>query len=375
MAEVEQLRKSLDQFCSLKIDDTNTDNIPDDLQVVVDKMSSNGDMPFDLEWSQVSRIIRQRVLYCVAFMSEKRKYEGPIDEYEQTLKNILNRIEIFDEPPFTIQRVCELLQTPDKHYKSTDKYMRAIQRNLLVVSGWRKYVEDEVPDTEPEKESCKDEEESQAEPDSTSEPSTPAPHRSVSITHDVSYPEEAAAENASPDSTTIEEKPEERSFLERPKKKIVEEDDDDAFDQLVKLNASPQRKVALGTSKIQINVGSDFKKEVTDKEKPAEDEKPASTGNPEPQQQQVAPAEKMEDEQEEKPAMKVTESGDAPLPNEASSDLKTENKADEKEEAMSLDEKERKRKRPEADESEKSEEKDSDELEQPATPQKVQKTE
>jgi hypothetical protein len=72
-------------------------------------MSSNGDMPFDLEWSQVSRIIRQRVLYCVAFMSEKvrmklilelkiafkRKYEGPIDEYEQTLKNILNRIEIF----------------------------------------------------------------------------------------------------------------------------------------------------------------------------------------------------------------------------------------------------------------------------------------
>ena len=96
----------------------------------------------------------------------------------------------------------------------------------------------------------------------------------------------------------------------------------------------------------------------------------------------------MEDEQEEKPAMKVTESGDAPLPNEASCDLKTENKADEKgkktqllkfnifkEEAMSLDEKERKRKRPEADESEKSEEKDSDELEQPATPQKVQKTE
>jgi hypothetical protein len=109
--------------------------------------------------------------------------------------------------------------------------------------GWRKYVEDEVPDTEPEKESCKDEEESQAEPDSTSEPSTPAPHRSVSITHDVSYPEEAAAENASPDSTTIEEKPEgssffsiaflnpsiERSFLERPKKKIVEEDDDGEF--------------------------------------------------------------------------------------------------------------------------------------------------
>jgi len=369
MAEVEQLRKSLDQFCSLKIDDTNTDNIPDDLQVVVDKISSNGDMPYDLEWSQVSRIIRQRVLYCVAFMSEKQKYDGPLDEYEQTLKNILARIEIFDEPPFTIQRVCELLQTPDKHYKSTDKYMRAIQRNLLVVSGWRKYVEDEVPDTEPEKETCQ-EEESQAEPDSTSEPSTPAPHRSVSITHDVSYPEEATAENASPDSTTIEEKPEERSFLERPKKKIEDEDDDDAFEQLVKLNTSPQRKVALSTSKIQINVGADFKKEV--EQKPAEDEKPASDSKKEPQ---LALAEKMDDEQEEKPVMKVSESGDAPLSNKESSELKAENITDEKDqETMSSDEKERKRKRPEAD-TEKPEEKDSDELELPATPQKVQKTE
>jgi len=370
MAEVEQLRKSLDQFCSLKIDDTNTDNIPDDLQIVVDKISSNGDMPYDLEWSQVSRIIRQRVLYCVAFMSEKRKYEGPHDEYEQTLKDILARIEIFDEPPFTIQRVCELLQTPDKHYKSTDKYMRAIQRNLLVVSGWRKYVDDEVPDTEPEKESCQ-EEESQAEPDSTSEPSTPAPHRSVSITHEVSYPDEATAENASPDSTTIEEKPEERSFLERPKKKIAEEEDDDAFDQLVKLKASPQRKVALGTSKIQINVGADFNKEVN--EKPEDEAKPASNTSQSENEPQlpVASAEKMEDEQAEKPVMKVSESGDAPLSNAESS--KAENKTDEKDqEAMSSDDKERKRKRDEAD-TEKSEEKD--ELEQPATPQKVQKTE
>jgi serine/threonine-protein phosphatase 4 regulatory subunit 2 len=48
---------------------------------------------------------------------------------------ILSQVDLFEEAPFTIQRVCELLIDPKKHYKSTDKYMRALLKNLLVVSG------------------------------------------------------------------------------------------------------------------------------------------------------------------------------------------------------------------------------------------------
>ena len=48
---------------------------------------------------------------------------------------ILSQIQMFEEAPFTIQRICELLIDPAKHYKSTDKYMRALLKNLLVVSG------------------------------------------------------------------------------------------------------------------------------------------------------------------------------------------------------------------------------------------------
>lgn len=36
--------------------------------------------------------------------------------------------------PFTIQRLCELLCSPRKHYKRTDKFMRGVEKNLLVVS-------------------------------------------------------------------------------------------------------------------------------------------------------------------------------------------------------------------------------------------------
>ena len=48
---------------------------------------------------------------------------------------ILSQVDMFEEAPFTIQRVCELLIEPGKHYTSTDKYMRALLKNLLVVSG------------------------------------------------------------------------------------------------------------------------------------------------------------------------------------------------------------------------------------------------
>ncbi|KAF4523576.1 hypothetical protein B566_EDAN014324 [Ephemera danica] len=36
--------------------------------------------------------------------------------------------------PFTIQRLCELLTSPRKEYNRTDKFMRAVEKNILVVT-------------------------------------------------------------------------------------------------------------------------------------------------------------------------------------------------------------------------------------------------
>jgi len=47
---------------------------------------------------------------------------------------LVDGIKKFNSAPFTIQRLCELLIKPTKHYKSTEKFMRGIEKNLLVVS-------------------------------------------------------------------------------------------------------------------------------------------------------------------------------------------------------------------------------------------------
>nr|CAG4645762.1 EOG090X0BWU [Lynceus sp. MCZ IZ 141354] len=54
--------------------------------------------------------------------------------YETMCSKIFEQIDNFTSAPFTIQRVCELLSAPKKHYKRTDKFMRGLEKNLLVVT-------------------------------------------------------------------------------------------------------------------------------------------------------------------------------------------------------------------------------------------------
>lgn len=44
---------------------------------------------------------------------------------------LLERLELFHAAPFTIQRLCELLTDPKKHYSRLDKFMRALEKNIL----------------------------------------------------------------------------------------------------------------------------------------------------------------------------------------------------------------------------------------------------
>ncbi|KDQ17678.1 hypothetical protein BOTBODRAFT_64107 [Botryobasidium botryosum FD-172 SS1] len=61
-------------------------------------------------------------------------------EARETEAKVLALMDEFDEDfPFTIQRVCELAIRPRTHYKSVGKYLRALERTLLVTSGWDQY--------------------------------------------------------------------------------------------------------------------------------------------------------------------------------------------------------------------------------------------
>ncbi|KAF9246261.1 PPP4R2-domain-containing protein [Melanogaster broomeanus] len=74
--------------------------------------------------------------------NELNPHEAPkvhMDQDEATdAKNLIFRQlhEFDDKPPFTIQRVCELCVSPLQHYKFIGKYLRAVEKSLLVTSTW-----------------------------------------------------------------------------------------------------------------------------------------------------------------------------------------------------------------------------------------------
>jgi len=257
MGEVDKLRLALETFCSTKSDDSLVDDIPDDLEKILEQIALSGELPWQMSWKQIGFLVRRKILYCINEMNTAKKFTGSAEEYTDTMDLIVSRVELFEDAPFTIQRLCELLLEPQKHYTSTDKYMRALLKNLLVVSGWRRQPESDLPD---ETECAKDESKVEIQqPDSTSEststksnPKSPPRSRDDSMGSD--------SENQQPDSTTQEPKNEEKqqneepdNFMERPKSRNDDEEESDVFDTMK--NNSPKRKVAVSTQKIQIQVG------------------------------------------------------------------------------------------------------------------------
>ncbi|KAK6175236.1 hypothetical protein SNE40_013742 [Patella caerulea] len=55
-------------------------------------------------------------------------------KFDEMRARILVALERFHGAPFTIQRLCELITEPKRHYKRTDKFLRGIEKNVLVVS-------------------------------------------------------------------------------------------------------------------------------------------------------------------------------------------------------------------------------------------------
>lgn len=55
-------------------------------------------------------------------------------KFEEMRDKVLEAVNSFSSAPFTIQRLCELVVDPRKHYKRTDKFMRGVEKNVLVVS-------------------------------------------------------------------------------------------------------------------------------------------------------------------------------------------------------------------------------------------------
>lgn len=113
--------------------------VPVELEEYLRYVAKTGNTLF--QWTLVKPFIREKILNVIAeFIEQSTLADIPpypnVDpfNYEAMKTILLERFDTFNGPPFTIQRLCELLTCPRKEYNRVDKFMRAVEKNILVVS-------------------------------------------------------------------------------------------------------------------------------------------------------------------------------------------------------------------------------------------------
>ncbi|KAK5971030.1 hypothetical protein GCK32_003515 [Trichostrongylus colubriformis] len=95
-----------------------------------------------LPWELVRPAFLWKVRSCMDEMVRwHRQREGPdsVDlsegsENKRMYDFILDKAAKFEAAPFTWQRICELLSSPSRHYRKADKYFRALDKTINVVT-------------------------------------------------------------------------------------------------------------------------------------------------------------------------------------------------------------------------------------------------
>lgn len=113
--------------------------VPVELEEYLKYVAKTGNTLF--QWTLVKPFIREKILNVIAEFAEQSALPDippypNVDPFNyEAMKNmLLERFDTFNGPPFTIQRLCELLSCPRKEYNRVDKFMRAVEKNILVVS-------------------------------------------------------------------------------------------------------------------------------------------------------------------------------------------------------------------------------------------------
>ncbi|XP_025831768.1 serine/threonine-protein phosphatase 4 regulatory subunit 2 [Agrilus planipennis] len=134
MDNPEEILHSLEEFSKLKPKD-----IPRELEEYLSFVAKTGDPVY--QWGTIKSLFREKLINVTSELYEScPSMEIPpcpnveVFNYEKMKNFILEKLDTFVAAPFTVQRICELLTSPRKEYNRIDKYMRALEKNILVVS-------------------------------------------------------------------------------------------------------------------------------------------------------------------------------------------------------------------------------------------------
>jgi len=113
-----------------------TPNIPTLLERYLISVAKTGNANFP--WSKVKPLFRTKLENVISALcpTDDIPPAPNVDVFNfQAIKNkVFEQLDSFAGIPFTVQRLAELLTSPRRHYKRTDKFMRALEKNMLIVS-------------------------------------------------------------------------------------------------------------------------------------------------------------------------------------------------------------------------------------------------
>ncbi|XP_012533906.1 cell wall protein DAN4 [Monomorium pharaonis] len=134
MENLEEVLQALDEFQKMR-----PSVIPQELEDYLCWVAKTGDPVY--QWPLIKTLVREKL---TRVMTDFYESCPTLDlapcpnvehfNYDTMKSNLLERLESFVNAPFTVQRICELLTAPRKEYNRVDKFMRAIEKNILVVS-------------------------------------------------------------------------------------------------------------------------------------------------------------------------------------------------------------------------------------------------
>uniref|UniRef100_A0A6B2EGN3 Putative serine/threonine-protein phosphatase 4 regulatory subunit 2 isoform x1 n=1 Tax=Phlebotomus kandelakii TaxID=1109342 RepID=A0A6B2EGN3_9DIPT len=135
MENPEEVLQMLERFTKLK-----PKEIPQELEEYIRHVAKTGDTVY--RWPNIKYLFREKLINVIKQFHDSTPSIEDLPQYPnvdpfnyETMKNgLLERLDTFNAAPFTIQRISELLSDPRKQYTRIDKFMRAVEKNILVVS-------------------------------------------------------------------------------------------------------------------------------------------------------------------------------------------------------------------------------------------------
>lgn len=131
----EELIKAVEDF------DLDSTSFPDKLNDFLNHVAKTGNIL--ASWSKVQKVfIHKLKLAMDEFYKETPYKAGKVNpncenqSFEYLREIFIKQATDFESPPFTFQRLCELIQDPKQNYTKCEKFMRAIEKNMTVVSSW-----------------------------------------------------------------------------------------------------------------------------------------------------------------------------------------------------------------------------------------------